>query len=164
MSDVFNRGEVETTLCTALSGALAEVGRHALTIERYANELPDWEGWPNHCHAQVAWWLQWHAGDVAVRGWLLDGSGGDQVHLVAHSLVRTVAGEVVDVAFDVSPHEQTFFEHPPAAGDFEMLLKSPSPLTEVWVPAPPGFAKMFEPPEHDDSFFQPPIGDHTHPI
>jgi|HubBroStandDraft_5_1064220.scaffolds.fasta_scaffold249962_2 hypothetical protein len=161
MSAIFSRVDVEDTLRTALAAALADVARHATPIARYADELRDWDGWPHHCHAHVAFWLQGHHDDKAVHGWLLDAGDAHTALFRAHSLVRTSAGDLVDVAFNRPDGDQVFIEHPSAAGDFSALLRAPRPLIELCVPMPADLAIETESPDDSDPFFQTPLSDHS---
>ncbi len=108
----------------------------ALPIDRYADALPGWSPRRNHCHEQVMLWLLLHPADQAVRGWVPDGVLGDHVQFVAHSLVRTTNGELIDVAFPTPPRKLVFIAHPQAAGDFFALIHGDPPIPTVDVPDP----------------------------
>ncbi|RQZ31759.1 hypothetical protein DIE14_02310 [Burkholderia sp. Bp9017] len=120
----------------ALATAIARRFVDALPIDRYADSLPGWSPRPNHCHDQVMLWLRLHPADQAVRGWMPDGLLVDHVQFVAHSLVRTTSGKLIDVAFPTPQHVRLFIEHPPEAGDFFALIHGEPPMPYIDVPDP----------------------------
>jgi len=123
-------------LRVVLSRAIARDFKDALPIDGYADTLPGWTPHPNHCHDQVAHWLQTHPDDRAVRGWMPECQLGDQVRFAAHSLVRTASGKLIDVAFPTPQHVRPFIEHPSAAGDFFALIHGQPPMPTLDVPDP----------------------------
>jgi hypothetical protein len=142
MLDSIQREEAVVALRIALTNAIKDDFASALAIDRYAETLPDWRPKPNHCHEQVALWCGLHPGDKPVRGWVLDGDLLVAYHFVAHSLVRTVDGELLDVAFPTPDRSQTFIEHPATAGDFLALVQGEPPLPSIDVELPAGFGHL----------------------
>ncbi|MBR7964590.1 hypothetical protein [Burkholderia latens] len=122
------RQALVSTLRATLAGAIADNFADALPIDGYADSLPDWAPRRNHCHDQVMRWLLLHPADQAVRGWMPECQLGNDVRFVAHSLVRTASGKLIDVAFPPPEFERPFIEHPPAAGDFFALLHGEPPM------------------------------------
>lgn len=159
MSRPNDRQDVVTALRTALAGAIVDSYREALPIDRYANVLECWSGLRSHCHEHVALWLQSRPADTPVRGWLLDGGDRFTLRFVAHSLVRTADGKLVDVAFDRPAAAQIFITHPETAGSFFDLLREPLPFYWIDVPMQAGFAVNHEQNEVADPFFQTPLSD-----
>ncbi|WDD90313.1 hypothetical protein Bsp3421_000138 (plasmid) [Burkholderia sp. FERM BP-3421] len=123
-------------LQVALREAVARDFAGALLIDDYADRLPNWAPRPGQCHAQVARWIAAHPDDHAVRGWLADGEGSGLQRFVAHSLVRTARGALLDVAFPTPAYPQIFIPHPAAAGDFLALVHGEPPLPWIDIPLP----------------------------
>ena len=86
-----------------------------------------------------------------VRGWPINFISPLSVQFAAHTLVRTTAGELLDVAFDRLAHAQIFIGHPPTAGEFVSLLENERPLTIIDVPIPLDVSIML--PDAADFFF-----------
>ncbi|WP_144030189.1 hypothetical protein [Burkholderia sp. AU16741] len=124
------------TLRTVLGTAMARQFADALPINHYADRLPGWSPRSNHCHEQVMLWLLLHPADQAVRGWMPECQLGHEVRFAAHSLVRTAAGQLIDVAFPAPAVERPFIEHPPAPGDFFALIHGDPPMHFIDVPDP----------------------------
>ncbi|MGG2041278.1 hypothetical protein [Burkholderia gladioli] len=120
------------TLTLAMSNHYAE----AVSVARYADEIAGWQPNPGHCHDQVAAWQILHPEDAALRGWVTWYSTGDMMKFASHSLVRTAAGEVVDVTEPRSTRYR-FIEHPAGAGDFLALVRGVPPVPWVDVDASP---------------------------
>ncbi|CAB3972588.1 MULTISPECIES: hypothetical protein [Burkholderia] len=114
MSSIFDRAAALSVVTSALTDAIACAYVDALPIDGYAGTgvLADWAPASGRCHEQVDCWLAMHPGDTPVRGWLSDGGNDAQQRFVSHSLVRTTAGELLDVAYPPPPYVQHFVEHP----------------------------------------------------
>ncbi|MBN3821416.1 hypothetical protein G3N57_35070, partial [Paraburkholderia sp. Se-20369] len=120
----------------ALADALARDFDNALPIHRYVDALQGWTAKPGHCHEQVERWVQSHPGDTPVRGWVNHADFGVSIQFVSHSLVRTAAGELLDVTYAAPGYRQHFIEHPAAAGDFFALVLGEPPVPTLDVPYP----------------------------
>ncbi|MBW5287914.1 hypothetical protein [Burkholderia gladioli] len=123
---------VHQALTLAMSNHYAE----AVTVDKYADEIPGWQPDPGHCHDQVAAWQILHPEDAALRGWVTWYGTGDMMKFASHSLVRTAAGEVVDVT-EPRLTRYCFIEHPAGAGDFLALVRGEPPVPWVDVDASP---------------------------
>lgn len=77
---------------------------------------------------------------MPVRGWLTDSFFDGHVRFAAHSLVRTAAGELLDVTYAVPGYRQYFIAHPWAADEFFTLVLGEEhgdpPVPHVDVPHP----------------------------
>lgn len=96
--------------------------------------LVRWAPNPNHCHEQVEHWLAVNPDDHPVRGWLVAANLITAIRFASHSLARTAAGQLLDVAFERPEHKPLFIEHPIAAGDFVPLVLGVPTLPFVDVP------------------------------
>ncbi|MDT8840218.1 hypothetical protein ParKJ_22605 [Paraburkholderia fungorum] len=99
-----------------------------------ASQLPGWKPVPADCHGNADRWVAAHLGDVAVRGWLHEPFADLPHRFVAHSLVRTAAGALIDVTLSARPQSLRFLEHPGSDADFFSFLRCPLPFP---VLAPP---------------------------
>ncbi|MCV9915007.1 hypothetical protein OIV57_23015 [Burkholderia pseudomallei] len=135
MSSTFDRATALSIVTSTLADAVACAYMDALPIDGYAGTgvLADWVPAPGRCHEQVECWLAMHPADTPVRGWLADGGNDAQQRFVSHSLVRTAAGELLDVAYPQPPYVQHFVEHPAAAGDFFALVRGELWVSELYV-------------------------------
>ncbi|MCX4150036.1 MULTISPECIES: hypothetical protein [Paraburkholderia] len=97
------------------------------------------------CHDLADRWAGAHPGDVVLRGWLLDAQGDPATHapyrFVAHSVVLTARGEMVDVTLPDSERSRRFLAHPyDVCGFFGILVSPPlASVLEVFV-APPAIS------------------------
>lgn len=69
-----------------------------------------------------------------MRGWLTEIDFGHAIRFVAHSLVRTSAGTLLDVAFPPPKYRHHFIEHPAAVGEFLSLVRGVPPVPYLDVP------------------------------
>ncbi|RQP98876.1 hypothetical protein [Burkholderia stagnalis] len=69
-----------------------------------------------------------------MRGWITDVCFDCSIRFAAHSLVRTAAGELLDVTYAAPGYQQYFIEHPAAAGEFFAPVRGEPPLPFVIVP------------------------------
>lgn len=119
-----------------LHDALAEplrAGADALPQATYcANEIPGWVA-AGLCHDCIDRWLANHPGDRAIRGWLIDGEAAGAYRVVAHSMIRSGAGELLDVTLARAAVDRRFIEHPAQAGGFFAQLCANPPTHELWV-------------------------------
>lgn len=70
--------------------------------------IGDWKPKVGDCHANVDYWVRHHPDYAPVRGWLCYASfGPDSRGYTAHSVLRTPAGELVDI----TPVEDRNFVH-----------------------------------------------------
>lgn len=120
-------------LQVALAEQLRAGGEKLPSADRYADEIAGWEAERSLCHDGVDRWLLTHPGDQPVRGWLLDGGMDGTYRFVAHSMVRTKAGELLDVTLPRCASPRRFIEHPAGVGGFFALLCVNPPNHEVWV-------------------------------
>lgn len=136
-----DKGVLNAPICTlhaALAMAIAHDFADAPPIDGYADSLPGWSPRPNFCHDQVMLWLLLNPADQAVRGWMPECQLGHDVRFVAHSLVRTACGKLLDVAFPAPAVKRPFIEHPPEAGDFFALVCGMPPMPFIDVLEPTG--------------------------
>ncbi|MBR8028549.1 hypothetical protein KDX27_31410 [Burkholderia cenocepacia] len=138
MSAPFDRAVALSIVTSTLADAIARDYVEAPPIDGYAGTgvLANWAPALGRCHEQVERWLAMHPGDTPVRGWLSDGGNDAQQRFVSHSLVRTVSGELLDVAYPPPSYVQHFVEHPAAAGDFFALVRGELWVSELYVPIP----------------------------
>ncbi|CAJ6621418.1 Uncharacterised protein [Burkholderia pseudomallei] len=117
-----------------LGGRLLDMLRaaRAETATPMANLLPDWM--PNRaaCHDNADAWVARHPADAVVRGWLYQRLDplpeGDQHIFVAHSVIRTGAGDLIDVTLSENQPTGRFLSHPQdVVGFFALLLNPISP-------------------------------------
>ena len=99
-----------------------------------ASELPGWKPVPADCHGNADRWVAAHPGDVAVRGWLHEPFVDQPHRFVAHSLVRTAAGALIDVTLSAYPQPLRFLAHQGSDAYFFTFLSGPLPFP---VLAPP---------------------------
>lgn len=135
-ADMIDRRSARAALQTALTDAIARDFSDALRIHHYVDALPGWAPTPGYCHDQVDRWLRSHPGDTPVRGWITDVCFDCNIRFAAHSLVRTAAGELLDVTYTAPGCPQYFIAHPAAAGEFFALVRGEPPLPFVVVPRP----------------------------
>ncbi|WP_186118658.1 hypothetical protein [Burkholderia gladioli] len=131
-----SRADALAIVRRALTHAITSDYAQAMPVDRYADEIADWQPDPGHCHDQVAAWLCLHPEDAALRGWVTWYGMGDTMRFASHSLVRTAAGEVVDVT-EPRKTRYRFIEHPADAGDFLSLVLGVPPTPWVDVDASP---------------------------
>jgi hypothetical protein len=100
------------------------------------DQLPSWDPIPAACHANADRWIASHPADVAVRGWLHEPFVGLAHRFVAHSVVRTATGDLVDVTLSARQGKLRFIAHPGSERDFFALLHGPHPFHELAEPIP----------------------------
>ncbi|MCA3788865.1 MAG: hypothetical protein IOC33_17595 [Burkholderia sp.] len=133
---MMDRLAARAIVVAALARVMARDFADALPIDAYADRLPGWSPRRNYCHDQVMLWLLLHPADQAVRGWMPECQLGHEVHFAAHSLVRTAAGKLIDVAFPTPAIERYFIAHPTEAGDFFAMVHGEPPMHVIGVPHP----------------------------
>jgi hypothetical protein len=130
-------GEQQPDQITTLAAALRTImqrGFDALpSADLCADEVPDWHPPSTLCHDCADVWILARSGDRPVRGWLLDGAMGSRCRFVAHSMVRTSDGALVDVTLARAPYERRFIEHPADVAGFFALLCANPPAHELFV-------------------------------
>lgn len=91
------------------------------------------------CHDLADRWVADNPRDVVLRGWLLDAEGNPDESLpyrfIAHSVVLTARGEMIDVTLSAPERSRRFLAHPYDVCGFFGILCSP-PLAsslEVYV-------------------------------
>lgn len=95
---------------------------------RRGDQIPSWDPVPAACHANVDRWITSHPADAAVRGWLHEPFVGLEHRFVAHSVVRSRDGELVDVTLSAGQSTLRFIEHRGSERDFFALLHCPDPF------------------------------------
>lgn len=95
------------------------------------DQIPSWDPVPAACHANIDRWIESHPADVAVRGWLHEPFVGLAHRFVAHSVVRTATGDLVDVTLSARQSKLRFIAHPGSERDFFALLHCPHPFHEL---------------------------------
>jgi hypothetical protein len=94
-----------------------------------ADELPAWHPVAGECHDNADAWVAAHPGDAVRRGWLyqrLDRLPEGLMHVfVAHSVVLTSAGALIDVTLGSLEPTGRFLQHPDDVGGFFGLLLNP---------------------------------------
>lgn len=118
-------------LLNALADQLYDVPVHASTS---ASQLTGWEPVPADCHGNADRWVAAHPGDTAVRGWLHEPFADQPHRFVAHSLVRTTTGALVDVTLPAGPQPLRFLTHPGSDSDFFSFLRCPLPFPVLAAP------------------------------
>jgi hypothetical protein len=98
------------------------------------DELPGWTPVPADCHGNVDRWCALHPGDTAVRGWLHEPFAGQRHRFLAHSVVLTTAGELLDVTLRADTPPLRFLGHPGPEADFFAFLRCPYPFHELAQP------------------------------
>ncbi|AIV73730.1 hypothetical protein X994_6523 (plasmid) [Burkholderia pseudomallei] len=111
-----------------------------------ADELPAWHPVAGECHDNADAWVAAHPGDTLLRGWLyqrLDRLPEGLMHVfVAHSVVRTRDGALIDVTLRSLEPTGRFLQHPDDVGGFFGFLLNPASPTEFKVlEAWPGVGK-----------------------
>lgn len=107
-----------------------------VSISRGAGDLRGWQPKKNDCHNNAARWVAEHPGDTVMRGWLHDPRGMQRNWFVAHSVIRTAAGEIIDVTLDACPQKHLrFFPHPGPV-DFFVIVNGPPPCHELFEKFP----------------------------
>ena len=76
---------------------------------RRSDQIPSWDPVPAACHADVDRWIESHPADMAVRGWLHEPFDGLEHRFVAHSIVRSSDGELIDVTLLVQPKQAALY-------------------------------------------------------
>lgn len=91
--------------------------------------LTDWQPVGAECHDNADAWVSAHPGDAVRRGWRyqrLNQLPEGQMHVfIAHSVVLTSAGELIDVTLGSLEPTGLFLEHPADVGGFFGLLLNP---------------------------------------
>lgn len=84
--------------------SLYERRHEGLYILRKPIHLNDWEPMPNHCHANALILENYGTEFEAIHGWFyLDfEQSRDYVRFVAHSVVRDIAGNLIDITPAIS--------------------------------------------------------------
>jgi hypothetical protein len=110
-------------------------------------QLPGFHTVPNQCHDNADRWVNDHPGDLVLRGWLLDAEGDPDTHspyrFIAHSVVLTALGRMIDITLPASERPRRFLVHPYGICGFFGILCSP-PLAntlEIYV-APPDISNI----------------------
>jgi hypothetical protein len=105
------------------------------------DQLPGFHPVPNQCHDNADRWVHDHRGDLVLRGWLLDAGGDPDTHrpyrFVAHSVVLTTLGRMLDVTLPSIERPRRLLVHPYNVCGFFGILCSP-PLAnslQVYVAA-----------------------------
>jgi hypothetical protein len=92
------------------------------------------------CHDLADRWVSMHKGDLVLRGWLLDAEGdadtGAPYRFVAHSVVLTARGDMIDVTLPKTERSRRFLAHPYNVCGFFGILSSPPLATELQVMVP----------------------------
>jgi hypothetical protein len=92
------------------------------------------------CHDLADRWVSTHKGDIVLRGWLLDAEGdpdaGAPYRFVAHSVVLTARGNMIDVTLPSTERSRRFLAHPYNMCGFFGILCSPPLATELHVLVP----------------------------
>ena len=96
-----------------------------------------WQPDPNQCHRNVTQWCEWHPEQKAVRGWLV----ADYLEIppsfyrfFAHSVIETVAGDLIDLTPNLAPWQYPFLRHDQADGDFADIVEGGKVISvSYWV-------------------------------
>lgn len=106
------------------------------------DQLPGFHPVPNQCHDNADRWVNANRGDLVLRGWLLDAEGDADTYspyrFVAHSVVLTTLGNMIDVTLPSTERARRFIVHPYEVCGFFAILCSP-PLAntlQVFVTPP----------------------------
>ncbi|KVV07344.1 hypothetical protein WK77_16275 [Burkholderia ubonensis] len=109
----------------------------AVTAAPKANLFPDWKPHPSECHDNADAWVVMHPADTVVRGWMYQRVDrlpeGVQHVFLAHSVIRTVGGELIDVTLSQDEAAGRFLCHPNEIGGFFALLLNPASPKEFKV-------------------------------
>jgi hypothetical protein len=123
----FPAGEPFERLAKALL-ALLESARPA---DQQGDRLAGWKPARGECHDNVDRWVALYPEARAVRGWRHEPFEGLGHRFVAHSVVRSSDGELVDVTLSASQGPRRFIEHPGSERDFFAFLRCPRPFHEL---------------------------------
>lgn len=115
----------------------------AALLAKLANEQPDFgllcgtaaaRPPQTFCHDLADRWASTHKRDVVLRGWLLDAEGDPDSYspyrFIAHSLVLTTRGNLIDVTLPATERSRRFLAHPYDVCGFFGILCSP-PLANM---------------------------------
>jgi hypothetical protein len=91
-----------------------------------ANHLAGWEPVLRDCHGNADRWVVAHPGDTPVRVWLHEPFTDQPHRFVAHSLVRTAPGALIDVTLPAGPQLLRFLTHAGQSGFFLVPALSPA--------------------------------------
>jgi hypothetical protein len=90
-------------------------------------ELDGWKPEEQDCHGNVTHWVLGQLGReecTAVRGWLyLERSMRGCPSFVAHSVVETADGKLIDITPSRAKKRHPFIRHKGRAGEYERLLE-----------------------------------------
>ena len=85
-----------------------------------------WRPVPGQCHDNVDRWVLLHEGDRPQRGWLHQPFADLPYRFVAHSVVLTRSGNLLDVTLGPSATPYRFLPHPrDTVGFFALLIARP---------------------------------------
>jgi hypothetical protein len=101
-------------------------------ISRGKSDLLGWQPKKNNCHDNAGRWVAEHPGDTVMHGWLHDPREMQRDWFLAHSVVRTAAGEIIDVTLDACPQKQLRFLPHPGPVDFFAIVKGDPPCNELF--------------------------------
>jgi hypothetical protein len=93
------------------------------------DQLPGFHPVPSQCHDNADRWVNANPGDLVLRGWLVDGEGDPDTfspyRFVAHSVVLTTLGNMIDVTLPSTERVRRFIVHPYEVCGFFAILCSP---------------------------------------
>lgn len=131
-------GDVMLKLGDRLLELLSE--ERAVIAKPMADVFPNWTPHPAECHDNADAWLARRPADEVVRGWMyqrMDRLPEGDVHVfVAHSVIRTAAGELIDVTLPRLAPAGRFLRHPREICGFFAVLLSPLAPKEFKVLEP----------------------------
>ena len=103
---------------------LALVGTAAI-LKRASIEGGEWQPQANMCHDNVTMWCDISPSYKPVRGWLyFDLQDMPFVKFIAHSVVRTPAGELRDITPSNASQEYPFIESGLSNEEYEELVEA----------------------------------------
>ena len=93
---------------------LYERRHEAVVIPFVEGEADDWRPQPKQCHDNVTRVVLENDGYTAIRGWLFIDcrpSGSPHVRFLAHSVIETPDGRVLDITPTPVPQKHPFIRH-----------------------------------------------------
>jgi len=115
----------------ALAKRLYERRHEGVFVSPAAMSSADWQPKPNRCHWNVGMYLKRYPQHRAVRGWLYDGTEDGVARFIAHSVIETAQGDLVDITPIISPVRFAFIRHEGLEAEFlEMVKGEKSPRVE----------------------------------
>lgn len=94
------------------------------------------------CHDLADRWASAHKGDVVLRGWLLDAEADPDTYrpyrFIAHSVVLTARGNLIDVTLPATERSRRFVAHPYDVCGFFGILCSPPLANTLQAYVAPG--------------------------